>query len=101
MESAGVAEAAARAGVPFIALRVVVDAAGDALPPGAERWIDERGNRRLAPTLRAVVSVKQWRPLLTLVQRYRVASATLDRLAAALASRHLLADDLAVRKTGA
>jgi adenosylhomocysteine nucleosidase len=101
MESAGVAEAAARAGVPFIALRVVVDAAVDALPAGAERWIDERGNRRLAPTLRAVVSVKQWRPLLTLAQRYRIASAMLDRLAAALASRHLLADDLAARKTGA
>jgi adenosylhomocysteine nucleosidase len=99
MESAGVAEAAARAGLPFIALRVVVDGAGDALPHGAERWIDERGNRRFAPTLRAIVSVKQWRPLLTLAQRYRCASATLDRLAEMLAGRRLLADDLAARGT--
>jgi adenosylhomocysteine nucleosidase len=101
MESAGVAEAAARAGLPFIALRVVVDGAGDALPEGAERWIDERGNRRLAPTLRAVVSVKQWRPLLTLAQRYRAASTTLDRLAAALASQRLLGDDSPARRIGA
>ena len=43
MESAAIAAAAARARVPFVALRVVVDGVGDALPQGAERWIDERG----------------------------------------------------------
>lgn len=90
MESAAIAAAAARAHVPFVALRVVVDGVADALPPGAERWIDERGNRRMAATLQAVVSWRQWRPLLTLAARYRVASGVLDRLAHALAARRLL-----------
>lgn len=100
MESAAIARAALRARVPFVALRVVVDGASDALPPGVERWIDELGNRRLAPTLRAVVSLRQWRPLLTLTKRYRVASGVLDRLARALAGRRLLAGTLAARGAG-
>jgi nucleoside phosphorylase len=93
MESAAVAAAAARAGVPFAALRVVVDALDDALPSGAEHWIDERGRRRLAPALLAAVSVSQWRPLVTLARRYRVAMRVLDRLAAALVERRVLAAD--------
>lgn len=90
MESAAIAAAAAQARVPFIALRVVVDGLDDALPPNAERWIDERGERRLDTTLRAVASPRQWRALLTLAKRYRVASAALDRLARALATRPVL-----------
>ena len=65
MESAAIAAAATRAGVPFVVLRVIVDGVADALPRGAEQWIDERGDRRFTPTLRAVVTVRQWRPLLT------------------------------------
>jgi adenosylhomocysteine nucleosidase len=87
MESAGIAAVAASARVPFVALRVVVDGVDDALPPGAERWIDEQGRRRASAVLRAVVDARQWRRLLTLAQRYRVASAALDRLARALAAR--------------
>lgn len=90
MESAAIATAAARARVPFVALRVVVDGVGDALPRGAEQWIDEFGRRRTAATLRAVVDLRQWRPLLTLARRYRVACGALDRLAEALARRRLL-----------
>jgi adenosylhomocysteine nucleosidase len=90
MESAAIAAVAAGARVPFIALRVVVDGLADSLPPGAERWIDDRGERRMAPTLRAVASPRQWRSLLTLAKRYRVASGVLDRLAHALAARRLL-----------
>jgi adenosylhomocysteine nucleosidase len=89
MESAAIGTVAARAGVPFVVLRAIVDAAGDALPAGAELWIDERGNRRMSATLRAVVDWQQWRPLLTLAKRYRVASNVLDRLARAAASRGL------------
>ena len=100
MESAAIGVAAAEARVPFVVLRVVVDGAADALPRGAEQWIDEHGNRRLAPTLRAAVSMRQWRPLLTLAQRYRTASGVLDRLAQALMSRQLLAADVATRKAG-
>ena len=90
MESAGIAAVAARARVPFVALRVVVDGLDDALPPGAERWIDEQGRRRASAVLRAVVDARQWRVLLTLAQRYRVASAVLERLARALAARQSL-----------
>jgi len=90
METAGIAAAAKRARVPFVALRVVVDGVDDALPPGAESWIDERGRTRASAALRAVVDVRQWRPLLKLAQRYRVASAALDRLAHALAAGQTL-----------
>jgi adenosylhomocysteine nucleosidase len=93
MESMAVAATAARARVPFVALRVVVDGLDDALPPGAETWIDARGNRRMTAALRAAVDVRQWRSLLTLAKRYRVASGVLDRLARALAAPHLLGAD--------
>lgn len=97
MESAAIAAAAARARVPFVALRVVVDAADDALPPGVDRWIDERGHRRLVATLRAVVDLRQWRPLLELARRYRVASAVLERLALMLAAGGPFAADAPAR----
>lgn len=98
MESAAIAAVAARAGVPFVVLRVVFDGVADALPRGAEQWIDEHGRRRLAPTLRAVANLRQWRRLLTLAKRFRTASGVLDRLAQALAGRRLLAPEVAARK---
>jgi adenosylhomocysteine nucleosidase len=90
MESAGIAAAAARARVPFVALRVVIDGCDDSLPAGAQRWIDEGGNRRIAAAVRASLDPRQWRALLTLGERYRVASGVLDRLARALAAPALL-----------
>ena len=92
MESASIAAVAARAGVPFVALRVVVDGVDDSLPRGAADWVDEQGRRRKSAALRAVVDVRGWGTLLTLARRYRVASAALDRLARALAARPALAD---------
>jgi adenosylhomocysteine nucleosidase len=92
MESAAVAAVAARSRVPFVALRVVVDAQRDALPAGAEAWIDERGERRAAAALGAVVRLGEWRALWRLAQRYRVASRVLGRLARSVAARHLLED---------
>src|SRR5688572_5696061 len=100
MESSGIAEVAARARVPFVALRVVVDGPDDALPAGAERWIDARGNRRMTAAVRAVVDARQWRSLLTLANRYRVASGVLDRLARALATRQFFAAGAAVLPAG-
>jgi len=90
MESAAIASVAAEARVPFVALRVVVDARDDALPGDAEEWIDERGNRRLDALLRIVIKPSEWPALLTLAQRYRVASRVLVRLAGVVASRGLL-----------
>jgi hypothetical protein len=99
MESAAIGAVAARACVPFVALRVVVDGVEDSLPQGAEQWIDEHGERRMAAVLRAVASPREWRGLLTLAKRYREASNVLDRLARALASRQLLAPDAAAKGT--
>lgn len=90
MESAGIAAAAARARLPFVALRVIVDGVDDALPRGAGNWIDDRGRRRKSAVLRAVVDARGWSALLTLARRYRVASSVLDRLARTLAARQLL-----------
>ena len=97
MESAGVAVEAARARVPFVAMRVVVDGLDDALPPSAESWIDDHGHRRMSAVLRAAVDARQWRGLLTLAKRYRVASSALDRLASTLAARRMLGADAALR----
>jgi adenosylhomocysteine nucleosidase len=90
MESAGIAAVAARARVPFVALRVVVDGVDDALPTGAQQWLDEQGRTRASAVLRAVVDARQWRTLLNLGARYRVASGVLDRLARALAAPRML-----------
>jgi adenosylhomocysteine nucleosidase len=100
MESAGIAAAAARAGVPFVALRVVVDGVDDALPPRAEDWIDEVGRRRASAVLGAVVNARRWGALLTLAIRYRVASGVLDRLARALAAQQMLGADGAALRAG-
>ena len=81
MESVAIAAAAARAGARFVALRVVVDSAGDELPADVERWIDERGERRIGAAVAAALRPAQWRGLWILAQRYRVARRTLARLA--------------------
>jgi nucleoside phosphorylase len=81
MESAAIAAVAARAGARFVALRVVVDAAGDELPADVERWVDERGERRISAALSAALNPKQWGGLWMLAQRYRAARRTLARLA--------------------
>jgi len=90
MESAAVAAVAARAGVPFIALRVVVDTAGDVLPPAAVAWVDARGDRRFGAALSAAAKPLQWRALWILAKRYRSASRALDRAAALTAASRVL-----------
>jgi nucleoside phosphorylase len=90
MESAAIAAVAVQRRVPFVALRVVVDALGDSLPADAEAWIDEHGDRRFGAALRAVVQPTEWRALLTLAPRYRTAMGVLERLARVAASQGLL-----------
>jgi adenosylhomocysteine nucleosidase len=92
MESAAIAAVAARFGVPFVVLRVVVDAQRDALPVGAEAWIDEHGNRRAAAAFGAVASPREWPALWRLARRYRTAHRVLQRLARSVATQHLLDD---------
>jgi adenosylhomocysteine nucleosidase len=95
MESAAIAAVAARARAPFVALRVIVDAARDALPADAERWIDERGERRLAPAFAAAFQPAQWGVLWILARRYRAALRTLDSLAAVVAANRFCLTDRA------
>ena len=92
MESAAIAAVAVRARVPFVVLRVIVDAQGDALPARAEQWIDARGNTRSAAALGAIVRPGEWQALWRLAQRYRKANAVLVRLAKRVAALRLLDD---------
>jgi nucleoside phosphorylase len=98
MESAAIAAVAARAGARFVALRVVVDAAGDELPADIERWIDERGERRIGAALSAALHPAQWRGLWTLAQRYRTARRTLARLAPIVAGARVGSPASAARR---
>jgi hypothetical protein len=92
MESAAIAAVAARFGVPFVALRVVVDAQRDALPAGAEAWIDEHGQRRAAAAFGAIGRPREWPALWRLARRYGTARGVLARLARSVAAQHLLDD---------
>ena len=51
MESLGVAEIAAHAGVPFVILRALADPAERALPKAAAEGLDDQGNVRLGAVL--------------------------------------------------
>ncbi|HEX5420525.1 MAG TPA: hypothetical protein VFY39_11040 [Gammaproteobacteria bacterium] len=90
MESAGIAEAAAAAGLPFVVLRVVADGHDDALPDGVERWIDAEGRRRLAPLVRTAVRPAGWPALCLLALRAAKARRTLEALARQLAPQSFL-----------
>ena len=90
MESAAVAAVASRAGVPFVALRVIADAVADALPAGVERWIDETGERKLAPVVDAALRPASWPLLWTLGRRWRRARQVLIEVAAELTPRGFL-----------
>ncbi|MBN1240604.1 MAG: phosphorylase [Gammaproteobacteria bacterium] len=90
MESGAVAAAAMTAGVPFVVLRVAADGAADTLPPGVERWIDEAGERRLAPVVDAALRPGSWPILWTLARRYRRARRTLIEVAGELTPRGFL-----------
>jgi hypothetical protein len=101
MESAAIAAAAAGAGVPFAAVRVIVDTLGDSLPPGAERWVDARGERRLAPVVGAAFRPLEWPSLWLLASRYRTARRSLERLAEHLLPQRFAAPaNAGTRRTG-
>ncbi|HEY2753247.1 hypothetical protein [Phenylobacterium sp.] len=54
MESHLAARAAARFGVPFVAIRVISDAAGDDLPPAVRVGLNPDGSMALGPVLSAL-----------------------------------------------
>jgi adenosylhomocysteine nucleosidase len=82
MESAAVAEVAAEHGLPFVAIRVIIDTARDSLPDALVRTLasQSRGKSpRLAlPVLRAPA---QWGQLARLALRYRTANIALRKCA--------------------
>ena len=82
MESAAVADVAAAHGLPFIAVRVIIDTAGDALPSAvvsASRSGQVRIDRLLLGLLRRPADLVD---LLKLASRYRAAMHSLAALAA-------------------
>ncbi|MFO7287528.1 MAG: hypothetical protein LOD94_11845 [Gammaproteobacteria bacterium] len=90
LESGALAEAASRAGLPFVALRAVADGPRDALPPNIADWVDADGRSRLAPVVGAALSPSRWHGLVTLASRYGSARRTLERAASILAERRFL-----------
>jgi adenosylhomocysteine nucleosidase len=81
MESAAIAEVAAQAGLPFIAVRVIVDTASDELPPAviaASGGGQLRIGRLIGGILQAPADVGA---LIRLSARYRIASRVLAALA--------------------
>lgn len=81
MESLAVAQVAHAQGVPFIAVRVIVDVATDALPDSVRGAADAQGQVRLARLLgQLLVRPGDVVPLLRLSRRYRDASRALAAL---------------------
>lgn len=79
MESAAVARIGHEAGRPFLAVRAIADRAGDPLPEAVTRAMDHAsGEVRVGRLLAgALVSPRQWLPLLVLGRNFGAALATL------------------------
>ena len=81
MESAGVAQVAASNKLPFVAVRAIVDTAGDTLPP-AVLAAGTEGRMRFARLLFGIVrSPREIAAVMRLAQRYRAASRALGAVA--------------------
>lgn len=89
MESHAVAEVAAAAGLPFLALRAVSDAVDQAVPEFAMGGVDEQGRTRLAPVLLGLLRRPQALPDLIILGRHFEQALASLRLAAKLASPDL------------
>ncbi len=86
MEGFAVAGVARQRHIPFVALKVIVDGAHDALPGCALAATDAGGRVHLGRLLRALVrSPSELAPLFTLALRYRTASQMLAAAAKVLA----------------
>ena len=82
MESSAVAQVAAAHGLPFIVVRVIVDAAGDAVPRTVVA-ASRAGRVRIARLiLGLVIRPTDIAPLLRLARRYRIATRSLRAVAA-------------------
>jgi adenosylhomocysteine nucleosidase len=91
MESVAVAQAAAAHGVPFIAVRVIVDTAGDALPRAVVAASRAGQVQVWRLMLGLLLSPADIAPLVRLARRYRVATRSLEAVAGALAAPAVVA----------
>jgi len=84
MESLAVAQVAVARRVPFVAVRVIVDSAGDGLPESVTTAADAAGHLRLWRLLGALaLSPSDLPALIRLARRYRAAGRSLAALAKA------------------
>jgi adenosylhomocysteine nucleosidase len=82
MESLAVAEVAARHQVPFVAVRVVVDSAGDVLPNAVSAAADKEGHLQIWRLMGALaLAPGELAPLFRLARRYRAANRSLAAVA--------------------
>ncbi|MBT8445052.1 MAG: hypothetical protein HKN81_11185 [Gammaproteobacteria bacterium] len=80
MESATLQQAARLAGIPFVALRVVLDGAGEVIPASVASGVDRAGDATPLRLLRALCMRPADIPgLLRLASSLRVANAALER----------------------
>lgn len=95
MESHGAARAAARAGVPFLAIRAIADPADRALPPAALGAVAPDGSTRVLKTLGAALrDPKQFPDLMKLGADSAAAIKTLRQNLGVLFDRLFLSLDL-------
>lgn len=86
METAAIATAAERAGVPWAAIRVVVDEAGDAIGHAISQSINSRGHVAISRMAWELARAPGQIPdLMRLASAFRRTRAVLDRAASALA----------------
>lgn len=82
MESMAVAEAAQARGLPFLAVRVIVDSAADALPQAVTAAADSEGHLQIWRLIGALARTPaDLAPLIRLARRYRAANRSLAAVA--------------------
>jgi adenosylhomocysteine nucleosidase len=82
MESMAVAEVAEARGLPFIAVRVIVDSAADALPQAVTAAADSAGHLQIWRLMGALARTPaDLAPLIRLARRYRAANRSLAAVA--------------------
>jgi adenosylhomocysteine nucleosidase len=82
MESAAIAEVAERHGLPFVAVRVVVDSAADVLPHAVTAAADNEGHLQIWRLIGALaLAPNELAPLIRLARRYRAANRSLAAIA--------------------
>ena len=82
MESAAIGDVAEQHRLPFIAVRVVVDSAGDVLPRAVTAAADSEGHLQVWRLIGALaLAPNEFAPLIRLARRYRAANRSLATIA--------------------